>query len=70
MTEQLVEAVHAGAGAAIRGLALLLPRQRLDEGPLLRPAASLWPMVKRLTHATAVTRRASGGKTISARLAR
>ncbi|MEU9313797.1 ATP-binding protein [Streptomyces sp. NPDC048256] len=29
-----------------------------------------WPMVNRLAHATAVTRRASGGKTVSACLAR
>ncbi|WP_405784222.1 ATP-binding protein [Streptomyces sp. NBC_01378] len=29
-----------------------------------------WPMVNRLARATAVTRRASGGKTVSARLAR
>lgn len=29
-----------------------------------------WPMVNRRARATAVTRRASGGKTVSARLAR
>jgi hypothetical protein len=29
-----------------------------------------WPMVTRLAHATAVTRRASGGKTVSAFQAR
>lgn len=29
-----------------------------------------WPMVNRLAHATTVTRRAAGGKTVSALLAR
>jgi hypothetical protein len=31
MTERLVGTLRAGAGAAIPSLALLLPRQRLDE---------------------------------------
>lgn len=40
MTEQrFVEVVHAGA--AIRRLALLLPRQRLDKDLLHRPAVTL-----------------------------
>lgn len=41
--------------------------------PLTRTAAPGgfgWPMVTRFAHATAVTRRASGGKTVSVCLAR